>query len=94
MQTELSPADRRLRFHGFALRIAVATLGLITLLLFSSFVVSLIAQERRADDKPAPIELKSVAPDLTTPSMKVAAPAPGTRVKQQVPEFEGTSRKS
>lgn len=91
MQTKLSPAERRLRLHGLALRIAVATLGIIGTLLFSSVIVSLVAQEQREEEKPAPIDLKTVKPDLTTPGMKEASPAPGNRVKQQLPEWDRTS---
>jgi|GEM_PF-5208859 len=63
-------AARRLKLHGFALRIAVGALGLLTLLLFSTVVVSLIAQEpqRKAKEpeplpgKHEPIDLQAVKP--------------------------------
>lgn len=96
MQTYLTPAARRLRAHGVALRIAVAALGLLGFLLFSSLIISLVAQERRVVEKavdqpvgkPKPNKLKSIAPDLIPPATKEAAPAPGVRVKQQLPERE------
>jgi hypothetical protein len=53
MQTanSVSAANRRLRFHWFALRIVVTTLGLLSMTLFSSLVVSLLAQETRPQAK-------------------------------------------
>jgi hypothetical protein len=88
-------ADRRLKFHGFALKFAVAALGLLTLLLFSSVVVSLIAQEPKREPKrdtvpQRAIELQAIKPDLVTPVMKDAPPAPGLRVKQQLPKLRGS----
>src|SRR5262245_30518465 len=92
MPTATNPAAAtRLRVHGFALRVAVGVLGLLTLLLFSSAIVSLIAQEPQrqpADLKSAdtkPIDLKKIEPDLVVPAMKEAPPSPGLRVKQQLP---------
>ena len=93
MPTATTPAAaRRLKVHGLALRIAVGALGLLTLLLFSSVVVSLIAQEpQRSGAKPAEsIDLKAVKPDLTVPVMKEVPPAPGMRVKQQLPAQRGS----
>jgi hypothetical protein len=83
--TPNNAAARRLKVHGFALRIAVGVLGLLTLLLFSSVVVSLIAQEPQRQ-----LELKSIKPDLVVPAMKEAPPAPGLRVKQQLPVHRGS----
>lgn len=92
--TNRTAADRRLKFHGFALKFAVAALGLLSLLLFSSVVVSLIAQEPKREVKrqpsPPPIDLQAIKPDLVTPAMKDAPPAPGERVKQQLPKLRGT----
>lgn len=92
MQTATNnAAARRLRFHGLALRFAVGVLGLLTLVLFSSVVVSLIAQEpQRKPRQPATIELKSIQPDLVVPVMKETPPAPGLRVKQQLPVHRDT----
>jgi hypothetical protein len=78
-------AARRLKFHGFALRIAVGVLGLLTLFLFSSVVVSLIAQEPGRQ-----LDLKSIKPDVVVPVMKEAPPATGLRVKQQLPAQRGS----
>lgn len=88
--TVATAADRRLKFHGFALKFAVAALGLLTLLLFSSVVVSLIAQEPQREPRrdvipQRPIDLPAIKPDLVAPVSKDAPPAPGLRVKQQLP---------
>lgn len=93
MQTSTSfAAHRRLRIHWFALRIVVTTLGLLTVVLFSSLVVSLLAQERPNPVKnlPAKIDLQAIKPDLVTPVMQEANPAPGRRVKQQLPDYRET----
>lgn len=89
MQTSASlAADRRLRVHWFALRIVLTTLSLLTVVLFSSLVVSLLAQEtpKPARPEPAKIDLQAIKPDIVVPVMKEADPAPGKRVKQQLPE--------
>jgi hypothetical protein len=95
-------ADRRLKLHGVALRIALTTLTLLTLILFSSLLISVLAHEPRTEPpvlpkptapKPAPpakIDLPAIKPDLVTPVMKEAAPAPGVRVKQQLPDKRDT----
>lgn len=97
--TDRSAADRRLKFHGFALKFAVAALGLLSLLLFSTLVVSLIAQEVKREVKLEPkretktqpaIDLQAIKPDLVTPAMKDAPAAPGLRVKQQLPKLSGS----
>lgn len=91
MQTSASlstAANRRLKLHGFAQRIVLTTLGLLILFLFSSLVVSLLAQENRLPPQPQPakIDLKSIKPDLVAPVMREGAPAAGVRVKQQLPD--------
>lgn len=93
-------AGRRLRFHWFAIRIVVTTLGLLTLALFSSLLVSLLAQETQTRTKPvqplppqsqaATIDLKAIQPDLVPPAMKDEPAAAGKRVKQQLPDQRDT----
>ncbi|WP_254507034.1 hypothetical protein [Anatilimnocola floriformis] len=92
MPSANNAAARRIQFNRFALRIAVAVLGLLTLALFSSVVVSLIAQEPSRDQpkQAQPIDLKAIKPDLIAPAMKEATPAPGLRVKQQLPTQRDT----
>ncbi|WP_425615288.1 hypothetical protein NA78x_005203 [Anatilimnocola sp. NA78] len=92
MQTSLTPAQRRLRIHWYALRLAVTAVGLLVVVLFSSVVVSLIAddtQPRQQAKQPA-IDLKSTPVDLKPPPLEDAPPASGKRVKQQVPAQRGT----
>ena len=75
-------ANRRLKIHRWALRLAVASLGLLSVLLFSSLVVSLIAQEAKREQakKPA-VELKSRKDHSMAPAVKEATPIPLVRVK-------------
>ncbi|QDU30525.1 hypothetical protein ETAA8_56700 [Anatilimnocola aggregata] len=89
MQTSLSPAQRRLRVHWFALRLAVTAVGLLVIVLFSSLIVSLIAEETPPQEqaKQPTIDLKSIQPDLQTPAIEDAPPAAGKRVKQQLPQY-------
>lgn len=97
MKSLAPPAERRLRVHWYAVRIAVATVGLLMVVLFSSLVVSLLAEERLAGEKaktpltgPPAVNLKTTPVDIRVPPVEDAEPAPGKRVKQQLPEYEGT----
>jgi hypothetical protein len=89
-------AERKLVVHWYAVRIAVTTGGLLVALLFSSLIVSLLAEEAeksaRAKQPASPpgLNLKATPVDLRVPPVEDARPAPGKRVKQQLPAFEGS----